>query len=336
MMKIKDQIKCELARRSFYEYCRVLYPQFYKKERTYLKEMCDMMLEFYYDDTEFMIINAPPRHAKSFSSTNYVEWIFGKNPEEKIISGSYNEDLSKTFSKKVRNTIATEKIGDNIVYSDIFNTKIKFGSAEAKKWQTDTSSQINYLATSPTGTATGFGATMEIIDDLIKNAEEANNQTVLEKQFTWFTDTMLSRREGKKKVLIIMTRWSCNDLAGRLLKYCNDNNISYKHINFKALKDDGTMLCDDIFSKEDYNRAMDLMGQDIFSANYQQEPIDLKGKLYEYLQEYEELPTDIRAIENYTDTADEGNDYLASINYAVDGKGQAYVLDILYTKDSME
>lgn len=335
-MKIKDQIKCELARRSFYEYCRVLYPQFYKKERTYLKEMCDMMQEFYYDDTEFMIINAPPRHAKSFSSTNYVEWIFGKNPEEKIISGSYNEDLSKTFSKKVRNTIATEKIGDNIVYSDIFNTKIKFGSAEAKKWQTDTSSQINYLATSPTGTATGFGATMEIIDDLIKNAEEANNQTVLEKQFTWFTDTMLSRREGKKKVLIIMTRWSSNDLAGRLLKYCNDNNISYKHINFKALKDDGTMLCDDIFSKEDYNRAMDLMGQDIFSANYQQEPIDLKGKLYEYLQEYEELPSDIRAIENYTDTADEGNDYLASINYAVDGKGQAYVLDILYTKDSME
>lgn len=300
-------------------------------------ELCREIERFYYDDNEFMIINAPPRHGKSFTAQNFVEWVFGVNPKEKIMSASYNDDLSKVFSKKSRSTIATEKVGDNIVYSDIFpNTKLKYGSAEAHKWQIEGSDQVNYLSTSPNGSATGFGCTFMIIDDLIKNAEEANNAAVLEKQWSWFTNTMLSRREGKKKVLIIMTRWNSKDLAGRILKYVEEKHISYRHINFKALKDDGTMLCDGIFSKEDYNRAMDLMGQDIFSANYQQEPIDLKGKLYEYLQEYEELPGDIRAIENYTDTADEGSDYLASINYAVDSKGQAYVLDILYTKDSME
>lgn len=335
-MKIKNQIKCELARREFWEYCKVTNPSFYKEDRQYLKDLCNSLQEFYYDDVEFMLVNAPPRHGKSFTATNYVEWMFGKNPTEKIMSGSYNEDLSKTFSKKVRDTIATEKADeDKIVYSDIFpGTKIKFGTAEAKKWQLEASQQINYLATSPTGTATGFGSHMQVIDDLIKNSEEANNINILDKHWEWFTNTMLSRREGKKKVLIIMTRWNSNDLAGRILKYVNEREIKYRHINLKAY-DNGKMLCDDIFSYEDYNSAMDIMGQDIFSANYQQEPIDLKGKLYEYFLEYEELPP-IKAIENYTDTADEGADYLASINYAVGMDNKAYILDILFTKEGME
>lgn len=576
-MKIKQQILCELARREFYYYCKVLYPAFYKDSRPYLKDLCDELQDFYYNDNEFMIVNLPPRHGKSFTATNLIEWIFGKNPIEKVISGSYNEDLSKSFSKKVRNTIDTEKVGENIVYSDIFpNTKIKFGSAEAKKWQTDQSTQLNYLATSPTGTATGFGATIEVIDDLVKNSMEANNLGVLEKQWDWFCfesetkvntkqgykkikdieigdkvlsynhsqciieekevvrtnnklsniyrlefengkiiettgnhkfytnkgyktveeilrcmwrtleegetvlfknlfqqgekaetrnnkmpilskgdkyrekeqtekilfykmsssiqdkkftfkiynveqsqrrskikiqemskmwkrtkfacsscrsqrkkqrfrkfnsimsilplelsqatrlprndfrrvydieikdnhnffvddilvhncNTMLSRREGKKKVLIIMTRWSSNDLAGRILDYVKEKGLSYSHINLKAYEEEtGQMLCEDIFNREDYENAMSIMGKDIFSANYQQIPIDLEGVLYERLQEYEYLPNDIRVIENYTDTADTGADYLASINYAVDKQGNAYVLDILYTKDSME
>lgn len=312
-----------------------MHPKFYKDNRTYLKQICDELQEFYEDDTEFMLLNLGPRHGKSFTATNFVAWVLGKNEHEKIITGSYNEDLSKTFSKTVRNTIDTEKIGDSIVYSDIFNTGIKFGSAEAKKWQTSGSNQINYLATSPNGTATGFGATLEVFDDLIKNAEEANNAMILEKHFDWFANTMLSRREGRKKVLIIMTRWNSNDLAGKVLKYVKDNQIAYKHINFKTYQDDGTMLCDDIFSYDDYIRAKDLMGQDIFSANYQQEPIDLKGRLYDYLQEYDELPK-FKAIENYTDTADTGADYLASINYGVSFDNKAYILDIVFTKESME
>lgn len=336
-MKIKDQVKCELARRELWEYCKLMNPSFYKKDRLFLKELCDKLQQFYYDDTEIMIVNAPPRHGKSFTATNFVEWVFGVNPNEKIISGSYNEDLSKTFSKKVRDTISTEKISeDKIVYSDVFpETKIKFGTAEAKKWQVEASEQINYLATSPTGTATGFGATLEVIDDLIKNSLEANNQSILDKQWDWFTNTMLSRREGKKKVLIIMTRWSSKDLAGRILKYVKENNISYHHINFKA-NDNGKMLCDSIFSYDDYTKARDLMGQDIFSANYQQEPIDLKGVLYTHFMEYDVLPSSIKSIENYTDTADEGADYLASINYAVGMDNKAYVLNILFTKESME
>lgn len=335
-MKIREKLKCELARREFWEYCKLLHKDFYREDREFLKELCYKLQEFYYNDDEFMIVNEPPRHGKSFTATNFVEWVLGRNPLERIMSASYSHDLSKNFSKKVRGTISTEKIGDNIVYSDIFSeTKLKFGSSEAMKWQTDKSNQINYLATSPSGSATGFGCTLMVIDDLVKNAYEANNESILEAQYEWFVNTMLSRREGKKKVLIIMTRWSSKDLAGKILEYVKENNISYSHINFKAEQEDGTMLCPSIFDKKASERAKQLMGEDIYEANYNQTPIDMKGCLYSSLQTYSELPT-VLEICNYTDTADEGTDYLCSINYAICSDDKAYILDVIYTQDAME
>lgn len=335
-MKIRELLKCELARREFWEYCKLLHKDFYKEDREFLKELCYKLQEFYYNDDEFMIVNEPPRHGKSFTATNFVEWVLGQNPLERIMSASYSHDLSKNFSKKVRATISTEKIGENIVYSDIFSeTKLKFGSSEAMKWQTDKSNQINYLATSPSGSATGFGCTLMVIDDLVKNAYEANNESILEAQYEWFVNTMLSRREGKKKVLIIMTRWSSKDLAGKILEYVEENNISYSHINFKAEQEDGTMLCPSIFDKKASDRAKQLMGEDIYEANYNQTPIDMKGCLYSNLQTYSELPT-VLEVCNYTDTADEGTDYLCSINYAICSDDKAYILDVIYTQDAME
>lgn len=335
-MKIREMLQCELARREFWEYCKLLHKDFYREDREFLKELCYKLQDFYYNDDEFMIVNEPPRHGKSFTATNFVEWVLGQNPLERIMSASYSHDLSKNFSKKVRGTISTEKIGDNIVYSDIFQeTKLKFGSSEAMKWQTDKSNQINYLATSPSGSATGFGCTLMVIDDLVKNAYEANNESILEAQYEWFVNTMLSRREGKKKVLIIMTRWNSKDLAGKILEYVEENNISYSHINFKAEQEDGTMLCPSIFDKKASERAKQLMGEDIYEANYNQTPIDMKGCLYSNLQTYSELPT-VLEICNYTDTADEGTDYLCSINYAICSDDKAYILDVIYTQDAME
>ena len=335
-MKIREMLKCELARRELWEYCKLLHKDFYREDREFLKELCFKLQDFYYNDDEFMIVNEPPRHGKSFTATNFVEWVLGRNPLERIMSASYSHDLSKNFSKKVRGTISTEKIGDNIVYSDIFSeTKLKFGSSEAMKWQTDKSNQINYLATSPSGSATGFGCTLMVIDDLVKNAYEANNESILEAQYEWFVNTMLSRREGKKKVLIIMTRWSSKDLAGKILEYVKENNISYSHINFKAEQEDGTMLCPSIFDKKASERAKQLMGEDIYEANYNQTPIDMKGCLYSNLQTYSELPT-VLEVCNYTDTADEGTDYLCSINYAICSDDKAYILDVIYTQDAME
>lgn len=340
--EIIKQAKLELARREFFFYCHLKAPDFYKPDRKYLVDLCNSMQEFYEGDDEVLIINLPPRMGKSRSAGLFVEWVLGKNQKEKIMTGSYNETLSTMFSKNVRNSIQEEKADiDKIIYSDIFpGVKIKSGDGAMNLWSLE-NGHNNYLATSPTGTATGFGCSLLIIDDLIKNAEEAYNENKLSSHWDWFTKTMLSRLEGKRKQIIIMTRWSSGDLAGRALEYYREEGKKVKHITKKALQDDGTMLCDEVLNYKAYKSIIRAMGPEIASANYQQEPIDLKGRLYSSIKTYETLPKDTNGnllfttIKNYTDTADTGSDYLCSINYGVYEK-EAYVLDVIYTKEPME
>lgn len=338
--RIKRQAKRELARREFFYFCNLMASDFYKPERRYLVELCEALQSFYEDEkAKVLIINEPPRHGKSRTASLFVEWVLGRNPAEKIMTGSYNNILSATFAKNVRNAIQEVKADDNItVYSDIFpNVRIKRGDAAMDMWSLD-GGYNSYLATSPSGTATGFGCSLLIIDDIIKNAEEAYNETAKEKSWLWFTNTMLSRLEEGGKILIIMTRWASDDLAGRAIEHFGE---AAKVITMQALQPDGSMLCDEILSRRSYEEKVRAMGADIASANYQQEPIDLKGQLYSSFKTYDRIPTDANgnplftAIRNYTDTADTGSDYLCSIVYGV-YNGEAYVLDLLYTKDAME
>lgn len=249
------------------------------------------------------------------------------------MTGSYNETLSSTFAKQVRDMIATEQTQGVTVYRDIFpDTKIKYGEASMNKWALEGSQVANYLATSPTGTATGFGADLIVIDDLIKNSEEAYNSNVLEKHIDWFTNTMLSRTEKGFKLIIIMTRWASNDLAGFILSNYDD----VVHINYKAINDDGTPLDEGTLSLEDFEFKTKNMAKEIVYANYQQEPIDIKGRLYSEFKTYVDLPKEkIVKISAYCDTADTGDDFLCNIIYA-DCKDSAYILDVIYTKEAME
>lgn len=258
------------------------------------------------------------------------------------MTGSYNETLATQFSKGVRNAIQEQKADeDRIVYTDIFpGVAIKRGDGAMNLWSLEGGFN-NYLATSPTGTATGFGADLLIIDDLIKNSMEANTAHVLDGHWRWFTDTMLSRLEANGKIIIIMTRWHSKDLAGRVLGELPEMGYSVRHISFKALQEDGTMLCDDILPYEEYLAKTRAMDPAVASANYQQEPIDLKGRLYDRFKTYESVPQDSQgrplftSVKLYCDTADTGEDYLCSIVYGEYEK-EAYILDVVYTKAPME
>ena len=337
---MKYYAKIELSRRSFWEYCKFTSPDFYEDNRKFLKDLAEKLQWFVEDATEqIMVVNLPPRHGKSRTATKFVQWLFGKyGTSIKVMTGSYNETLSGTFAKQVRDCIAEKKTEGITVYSDIFpGTKIKYGEAAAQKWALEGSQQANYLATSPTGTATGFGCNIMIIDDVIKNAEEAYNANTLEKLRSWFTDTMLSRTENGFKLIVIMTRWSNDDLAGFIL--ANYQNVV--HVNYKAVQDDGSMLCPEILSRKDFELKTLNMNKDIVAANYQQEPIDVKGRLYTKLKTYTETPKDdkgnslFKYILNYTDTADTGGDFLCSICYGM-YENSYYILDVLYSKESME
>jgi predicted phage terminase large subunit-like protein len=341
---VKLGAKIELAKREFFFYCQLKAPDFYKTDRVFLVQLCNEFQDFLTSDEKIMIVNLPPRHGKSRTAGCFVEWVLGRDKNQKIMTGSYNETLSTMFSKNVRNTISAEKADVNIpVYSDVFpDTKIKRGDGAMNLWSLE-GGYNNYLATSPTGTATGFGCSLMIIDDLIKNAEEANNENIKEKHWEWFTNTMLSRLEEGGKIIIIMTRWASDDLAGKALEHYTQQGTKIRHITMKALidKDKHKMLCPEILSYSSYQTKVKAMGVDVASANYQQEPIDLKGKLYNSFKTYTQLPKDnngnllFEGIYSYSDTADEGDDYLCSIIWGVYMR-EAYILDVYYTKDNME
>lgn len=336
---IKLLAQCELARREFFFYCQLKAPNFYKPDRTFLADLCNDLQEFIESDEDVAIVNEPPRHGKSRTAGNLVEWVVGKNNQNKVMTGSYNETLSTVFSKNVRNTIQEVKADPlKPVFSDVFpGVKIKRGDGAMNLWSLE-GGYNNYLATSPAGTATGFGCNIMIIDDLIKSSLEANNTMVLEKHWEWFTNTMLSRLEEGGKIIVIMTRWHSEDLAGKILNWCKESNKKYRHICMKALvdKEKKEMLCPEILSYESYQDKISAMGEDIASANYQQEPINLKGRLYNTFKTYKGKLPEFKMIKNYTDTADTGDDYLCSINYGVTFANEAYLLSVLYTKAAME
>ena len=324
---VKEQAKYELARRYFWDYCKITSPEDYRDDRIFLSDMCNQLQDFVNGDDRVMVINLPPRHYKTRTISKFVQWLLGNNSNYRIMTGSYNERLSSSMAKSVRDTIQ-EKDG---IYEKIFpNTKIKYGEASMNKWALEDSPVPNYLATSPKGTATGFGCNIMIIDDVIKNDKEAYNELLLEDIIDWFNNTMLQRTESGFKIILVMTRWVSNDLAGYIL--ANYENVC--HITYKAVQDDGTMLCDEILSKEEYEFKIREMNKDIADANYNQICVDEKGRLYKTLKTYQVSPG-FGTIYAYVDTADTGDDYLCACVYGLLNK-EPYILDVLFTDEGME
>lgn len=328
-----NDVEIALAKQSLWDFSNIIYPKFYLPDRAYLKDICDKIEDYaLHSDKHFLIINAPPRHGKSITAQTSTAWLMGQDPSIRIMTASYNERLAGVFSRNVRNMIQTEKVGNRIVYSDIFPaTKVKYGESAAQMWSLEGQGQVSYLATSPNATATGFGCDYLICDDLIRSAEEAYNENALEQTWQWFVNTMLSRLEGKRKVIIIMTRWSERDLAGRIIEaYGEDVEL----VTYQAQDAKGKMLDDRILSAKDYEFLKQEMNVDIVEANYNQKPIDITGRLYNHFMEWEKLPTADK-IYNYTDTADTGTDYLCSVNYVVYNK-EAYITGLVFTDEPME
>lgn len=291
--------------------------------------------------------NIPPQHGKSRTLIYFCTWVFGRNNSERIISCSYNDDTASDFSRYTRDGINTKKnFGEEIIYSDIFpDTRIKDGNASFQKWALD-GQHFNYLGAGVGGSITSKGATILIIDDPVKGAEEALNENHLDKLWLWYTSTFLSRvsaDKGEPLEILNMTRWSKKDLCGRLLG--EDKNLEYTAGAHKedwyVLKmeaydsETDSMLCDDFLSKKRYLSQKSLMLDTIFLANYHQQPIDLQGVLYKSFKTYEKPPETIKRTMSYTDTADTGSDYLCSIVFG-EYNGEAYIKDVYYTQDGME
>lgn len=236
-----------------------------------------------------------------------------------------------------------------IVFRQVFpGVGIKYGSASVDNWGVEGSDEDNYLATAPNAGATGIGCDFLILDDTIKNKYEAYNKELLNKIFEdWFQDTLYSRLEGKRKIIIVMTRWATKDIAGRLMSMLDEQGRKYRVVKKKAYNaETNTMLNPNILDKTAYDNLIRTIGEDIVRANYDQEPIDIKGRLYPHFLTYNssEIRSSInpdakvvlRQIKAVADTADTGEDYLCMIIYGITADKKIYILDIYYTQDHME
>ena len=341
------------ARRSFWLYCQRTQPDFYTDEHTHLKHLCTILESFFYrlplDSTgriyDGLMINMPPQHGKTRTLVNFCAWALGKIPEHRIITGSYNDDTAQDFSRYARDTIQMQKFDpETTVFSDIFpKVKIKRGSASVTKWALE-GQHFNYLGAGMGGSVTSKGATIRIIDDLVKGAKEALNQNYLNDCWRFWSSTMASRRSGVQPAgglidILCMTRWALGDICGKELEL---NPAKWYVLKMPAYdpKTD-KMLCDNFLTKKEYLDIKKTMLPEIFFANYDQEPVDVQGKLYTTLRTYKTFPVDkigrilFEQIKCYCDTADQGADYLCNLIYGIyDGK--AWVLDVYYTKDGME
>ena len=329
----------------FRAYCNLRNPDFFKKERAYQDDICNTLQAAFEkklinpktgEPYDIIIINEPPGFGKSYTASTFITWAYGKNPKLQVISVSYNQTLSLTFSKSVREAINDEEIkGDDsyyVVNSFFPAVKIKYGDAAMERWSLQ-GSYMSYLATSFDGSITGMRGHIGIIDDPIKNASEAVNDNVKENIWSFYKNTFSSRILDGGLTIVIQTRWASDDLAGKLLSNFPERCFE---LRLKALDENERSICEDLYSTKDLLKKRETLDEDIWLANYMQEPIDKKGALYGKFKTYDVLDISLaERLVNYTDTADTGADYLCSISAAVIGK-YAYVLDVYYTDEPME
>lgn len=167
-----------------------------------------------------LIVTMPPRHGKSENvSIRFPAWFLGRNPDKRIILCSYAAELAEKFSKKCRDLLESTEY--KRIFSDITSPEPIFVDEEKRRVQSWAIKDHlgEFVAAGVGGAITGMGADLLIIDDPIKDHEEANSEVIREKIWDWYSSTAYTRlqRPGGA-VIVMMTRWHEDDLIGRLLE----------------------------------------------------------------------------------------------------------------------
>lgn len=165
-----------------------------------------------------LMILMPPRHGKSeLASRMFPAWHLGRQPDHEIIACSYNVSLAMSFSRKVKEVLHDPS------YQTVFETRLHPDFQANEEWGI-ANHRGGYVAAGVGGGITGKGAHVLIIDDPIKNAEEADSPDVREKLWDWYGSTAYTRLAPGGGVLVIQTWWHDDDLAGKLQTAMKDDD----------------------------------------------------------------------------------------------------------------
>ena len=179
------------------------------------KDICERLERFSADvaagKSPRLMLLMPPRHGKSeIASRNFPAWHMGQYPDHEFIACSYNVSLAMGFSRKVKQIIEDEG------YRQVFpGAALDKNNQSTEEWAlADT--RGGYVAAGIGGPITGKGAHVLVIDDPVKNAEEADSADQREKVWEWYNSTAYTRLAPGGGVLVIQTWWHDDDLSGRL------------------------------------------------------------------------------------------------------------------------
>lgn len=310
--------------------------------------ICSALDDVLFGRTKKLIINIAPRYSKTeLAVKNFIAMGLALNPKSKFIHLSYSDDLVRDNSSEIQNILNEPE------YQSYFSALPT--STNSKKWYTKEGGGL--YAVSSSGQVTGFGAGLVdeetkdieeftennsvdfggaiIIDDPIK-PDDALSPVIRTKVNNKFDSTLRNRVNSRNTpIIIIMQRVHEEDLCGFLETQEPGEWTILSLPCISVVNGEETALWPFKHSIEELRKLRELNSY-VFETQYQQDPKPLQGKMYEIgFKEYEIIPAGEKVRRCYTDTADEGSDYLCSIVY--DEMPHAnYIIDVLYTQKPME
>lgn len=292
----------------------------------------------------FLISEMPPRHGKSFTLSRFFPaWFLGRNPDYRVMNVSYGATLAEKSSRLARNLIASPE------YQSLFPaTQLDPQSRAVDAWNV-LGHEGGMDAMGVLGGATGKGAHLLNCDDLIKNREEAESQTIRDKTWDAFNDDLMSRLEPGGAVILNATRWHLDDPIGRALKHFKAiYGDKFAHIHFPAIatepdelgRQPGDALWEARYPitvlrqiEERYEKTGNRYS---WEALYQQNPIPSEGGIFKraWFSRVTTAPP-IQYAVRYWDLAMSEKtmaDFTAGVLYGIAEDGHRYVLNVFHER----
>ncbi|MCW2922250.1 MAG: phage uncharacterized protein [Thermoleophilia bacterium] len=242
-----------------------------------------------------LIVEMPPRHGKSMEASElFPAWFLGRYPDKRIILASYGATLAKSFGRKARDLL-------KIYGPHVYGIEIDPAQSAAEDWGIK-GRHGGMVTVGVGGGITGKGADILIIDDPVKNHEEAQSELQREKVWDWYTSTAYTRLEPDGAVIIIQTRWHEDDLAGRAQL---QEDEGWRVIRMPAICDDaetdplgraeGEPLWPRRYHLKRLRQIAKSVGTYVWNALYQQSPVAAEGNVLKkaWWKRYEGSPRDV-------------------------------------------
>ncbi|SET17087.1 phage terminase large subunit [Thorsellia anophelis] len=337
-----NQIANELSRRHLIHFTKQTKPDFIEGwfNRIIAKELQQFYLDVINGKQPRLMIFAPPRSGKSeLFSRRFPAWVLGQNPNLNIIAASYSADLASRMNRDV------QRIIDDPAYNQIFKDTV-LSSGRDGVMRTNELFEIKgakgaYRSAGVGGGITGMGADIGIIDDPVKDAKEAVSETTRNAIWEWYTTTFYTRLSPNSGILLGMTRWHEDDLAGRLLKLMSEGDgDNWRLVSFPAIAEVdeehrkiGEALHPERYPVERLEKIKRAIGSYAWNGLYQQAPTAKGGAIIrgEWFGRYPKLPIlKWRAV--FVDTAQktkEHNDFTVFLHAGFADDGRIYIIDVI-------